>query len=247
MKHGSSSSRIAGAMAALLSVFLCFAEAAAQSDECAGLLPRGAAAGELYLCGIETGASGQRYACRDYRVGERAFRVPFRGGTTPSRAYELTHNDATPTRLAVWGRRCELARPPDVPVAASYRGTGVCQDEHGRPLPCSLFVHSGARVPETMLYFVYFEPDGSGIRRVDAVPAGHNEQALEAEFAFQLGQALSRTVCCSSRAQAYLSHAAALFPDDDTYRAALIAIRGDGSKAQGAPMTAFRRMLDSSP
>jgi hypothetical protein len=232
----------------LLGALLGFAGVAALADDCGGILPRGATATTgLYLCGDGTAARDERYACRDYRTGETAFRVLFRGGTAPSQAYEFAPSDATPTRLAVAGRRCEQARPAGVPATAQYRGTGVCADEHGRPLPCSLFEHAGAREPEAMRYFVYYDPDGSGIRCIDALAAGRNEHALDAELAFQLGQALSRTGCCGNHAKSYLAYASALFPDDGTYRAAMIALRGDDSKAQSALMAAFRRMLDSSP
>jgi len=146
-------------------------------------------------------------------------------------------------RRYIGKRHCNMERPLGVPAAATYRGTGVCEDEQGRPLPCSLYEHAGARQPEALRYFVYYEPDGSGIRQVDAVSAGQNEHMLEAELAFQLGQSLANRVCCRDRARAYLAHASALYPDDGAYRAALLAQQGERATSQRDLLAAFSRTL----
>lgn len=193
----------------------------AGANDCPAILPASAiAVGEPRLCQAGDEKHDGLFVCREYRDAERFYRVLFRGGPVPKQVYELTRNNATPTQLPVRGRRCELARPPGVPVAASYRGTGVCQNEHGRPLPCSLFEHAGARQPEAMRYFVFYEPDGSGVHRIDMLSAGRNEHAFAAELAFQIGQALAANACCRERARAYVAHAAALFPAEPVYRAA---------------------------
>jgi len=88
-------------------------------------------------------------------------------------------------------------------------------------LPCSLFEHAGARDPEAKRYFVYYDPNGRGVRQIDTVSAGRNVHVLEAELAYQLGQALAATGCCRDRAREYAAHAADLFPDDSTYHTAL--------------------------
>jgi hypothetical protein len=219
----------------------------AGANDCPAILPASASAvGEPRLCQVGDDKRDGPFVCREYLDSDRLYRVLFRGGPVPKQVHELTRNEATPTQLPVRGRRCELARPPGVPATAQYRGTGVCKDEHGRPLPCSLFEHAGAREPEAMRYFVFYEPDGSGIRRIDVLSAGRNEYALEAELAFQLGQALADGACCRDRARDYVAYAAALFPDDGAYRAALTAQLGEGAEAQSTPMTAFSRMLDQS-
>jgi hypothetical protein len=221
------------------------APATVGANDCPAILPAFAGAvGEPRLCHAGDDKRDGLFVCREYRDADRVYRVLFRGGPAPKQVYELTRDDATATQLPVRGRRCELARPPGVPVAASYRGTGVCADEHGRPLPCSLFEHAGAREPEAMRYFVFYEPDGNGIRRIDALSVGRNEHALEAELAFHLGQALAGSTCCRDRARDYVAYATALFPDDGAYRAALTAQMSEGAGAQSTPMTAFSRMLD---
>ncbi len=168
----------------------------AGANDCPAILPASAGAvGEPRLCHADD-ESDRLYVCREYRDAERFYRLLFQGGPVPKQVYELTRNDATLTRLPVRGRRCDLARPAGVPVAAVYRGTGVCQDEHGRSLPCSVYEHAGAREPEAMRYFVYYEPDGSGLHRVEALSAGKNEHTLAAELAYQIGQALAASDCC---------------------------------------------------
>jgi hypothetical protein len=151
------------------------------------------------------------------------------------------------TRRNVGRRRCNLERPLGVPAGAAYRGTGVCEDERDRPLPCSLFEHAAARQPEALRYFVYYVPDGRGVRRIDAVSAGRNEHALEAELAFQIGRALQQAGCCRDRAEAYLLHAAALFPDDEIYRAAVAAVGRRDTRTASNPMAGLRPVLDLSP
>ncbi len=236
--------------ALLIAVALTAASASlAAGNDCPAILPEAASAiSEPRLCRSGVAGDGGFSVCREYRDDRQTYQLVFRGGTSPLTVNESAGAGATEgTPRVVGNRRCNLERPQGVPAAARYRGTGVCADEQGRPLPCSVFEHAGARQPDAMRYFVYYEPDGSGVRRIDAVPDGPNERMLEAEMAFQLGQSLVNSGCCRNRAQAYLAHAAALYPDDGTYRAAVIALRGHDIMAQGMPMAAFRRLLGSSP
>ena len=201
-----------------------------------------------WLCRDGTAEGGELSVCREYINKRHIYLVVFRGGTSPKAVYERArtnqqYGDGLQKKVGSNKRDCAMERPSGVPAGAIYRGTGVCKDEQGRPLPCSLFEYAGAREPEAMRYFIYYDPDGSGVRHIDALSAGRNEHAIEAELAFQLGQALRGTVCCSNRAKFYLTHAAALFPDDGAYRAALAAIRGDDAEAL---MAAFSRMLEQS-
>lgn len=226
----------------------------AANNACPTILPADAIAiSEPRLCRVEAAERAGFSVCIEYSNDRRIYQVVFQGGTSPKAVYEYARTGRQTreivqekTRRDIGKRHCNLARPSWVPEAAIYRGTGVCEDKQGLPLPCSLFEHSSARLPEAMRYFVYYEPDGSGVRRVDALSAGRNEHVLEAEFAFQLGQSLVNATCCSDRARAYLAHAAALFPDVGAYRAAMIAHRGDDSKTHHALMDAYSRMLGQS-
>jgi hypothetical protein len=227
---------------------------AVANNDCPAILPMDAVAISMpRLCQHASMGRNEHAVCREYSDDQRIYQVVFRGGASPAAVYELTsaytQDEATApnvTPLRIGKRSCDLERPQGVPGAATYRGTGICQDEQGQPLPCSLFEHAGARQPEAMRYFVYYEPGGGGIRRIDTVSAGPNERMLEAEMAFQLGQALANSICCRERSRAYLARAAALFPDDGTYRAALTAQAGDRFLSYGSPLTSFRRMLEQS-
>ncbi|UCH52400.1 MAG: hypothetical protein JSW09_07160 [Pseudomonadota bacterium] len=203
----------------------------ARANSFGGVLPDSARPiDELHLCQAADVASDATYACLHYRAGGQLFLALFKGGTVPKAVYALasvgTTGTSNPTgrALPVGKQGFDLERPQGVPPQAVYRGTGVCQDEAGAELPCSVFEHAAARQPEAMRYFVYYAPDGSGVRQIDTLPAGRNERALEAELAFQLGQALAGKECCRAQARAYMTLAASLFPDDPIYRAALQAL-----------------------
>jgi len=86
-----------------------------------------------------------------------------------------------------------------------------------------------------MRYFVYYEPDGRGLRRVESMSAGANSRVLEAELAYQLGQSLSARGCCTDHARGYAAHAVALFPGDAIYRDALRTPAASAPRAAADP------------
>lgn len=211
--------------------------------------------GNLFICRNELGAGAEPFACLQRRRGNRTQVLLYRGGPAPRaiRTRDGTSNRSTEYRLSAHERqawRFAAPHPASIPNAAHYRGTGVCRDERARPLPCSVFEYAAARQPEGARYFVYYEPDGSGVRRIDVLSAGRNEHALEAELAHQLGRALTRVDCCRDEARAWLAHALTLFPDDPHYRAALTDTTltrtdfNEAEKSEGAatetPLVTFR-------
>lgn len=213
---------------ALLFGVVCVATSAAMErsrSDCPAVLPADAVAiSAPRLCRTDDTGHGHFAVCREYSDDQKLYQLVFRGGTAPHAAYVIRAADGVALRDALQHSNnppCDLERPAGVPAKAFYRGTGVCEDEQSRPLPCSLFEHSSAREPEARRYFVYYDPHGRGVRQVDSVPAGRNTRALEAELAYQLGQALSASGCCAGQARAYAAYAAALYPGDLTYRAAL--------------------------
>lgn len=225
---------------------------AAASNVCPKILPADVVAvSEPRLCRSGDPNGDKFSVCREYQNNQRIYQVVYRGGTEPKAVYARVRPDGhrdnaenLAARHDIADRICRLSAPPSVPAGATYSGTGVCEDEQGRPLPCSLYEHAAARQPEALRYFVYYEPDGSGIRRIDAVSAGQNEHMLEAELAFQLGQSLVNDICCREQAQAYLAHAAALFPDDGVYRAALVAQQGERATSHHDLTAAYSRILE---
>lgn len=237
--------KFAGSSAMCVLVWLGFAQPVLGANDCPAILPAGAGAlGELRLC--QVGATGVHgfSVCREYSDDQRLYQVMFQGGTSPAVvlvrpvAGAGTVNDQSPeNNISVSGAACDLARPEGVPVASVYRGTGVCRDEQGEPLPCSVYEHAAAREPVAIRYFVYYEPDGTGLRKVDALPAGRNERVLEAEIAFQLGQAMAGAACCREDARGYLAHAVTLFPRDSVYLTAFQKILAPGTTTASAQTT----------
>ncbi|HCU54170.1 MAG TPA: hypothetical protein DIC36_07825 [Gammaproteobacteria bacterium] len=222
-------------------------------DNACSILPAGASAlGAPRLCRFDSRDEHELAVCREYSDDQKIYQLVYQGGTMPVAMYISAGTKFTKMKLEIpdqpnAGRqRCKLLRPDELPAAAIYRGTGVCQDELGQPLPCSLFEHAGAREPEARRYFVYYEPDGSGVRHIDVLPAGPNKHAFEAELAFQVGQSLVNADCCRDRARAYLAYAANLFPDDGLYRAVLTVHLNDAVREQSSPLASFTRLLDRS-
>jgi hypothetical protein len=223
---------VGGLVILLLALLGPLSVARAGGNDCPALLPADAKLlSEFRLCGAGAGTSVELSACRDYTAGDSLFTVEFRGGVVPvalrQRAVGAAQDDEAPVTQTEGNgdkRGCDPTPPKDVSQGATYRGTGVCHDEHERPLPCSVYEGANARQGMATRYFVYYEPDGSGVRQVDALPAGPNHQAFEAEMAFQLGQALGATECCREEARGYVAHAAGLFPADSIYRSTLNAL-----------------------
>jgi hypothetical protein len=206
---------------------LAISSPAVGSDNVCSILPAGARAlGEPRLCQFDSRNDHALAVCREYSDDQKIYQLVYQGGTMPV-VMDISAGTKFPKMKRVIpeqpnaGRQsCEMLRPDGLPAAAIYRGTGVCQDELGQPLPCSLFEHHGAREPEAKRYFVYYDPTGRGVQRLVSLSAGINTDALEAELAFQLGRALDQTRCCPDLARAYQNHAQALFPDEPLYSVA---------------------------
>ena len=239
-------------MIMLLALVASLPGARADGNDCPAIVPADAVAlGELRLCNATSGSPDELSACRNYGADSHTFRIDFRGGVVPVAVRRLavasTQDEASPapaTVIEAGKRGCDLTRPAGVPRNAVYRGTGVCRDEHDKALPCSVYEGASARQPVAMRYFAYYEPDGRGIRHVDSLPAGPNKSALEAEVAYQLGQALAASECCREQARSYIAHAVGLFPDDSTYRATFDLL---ASVPEAPALTTSNCATDSTP
>lgn len=194
-------------------------------NRCPAHLPENAVAtGTPRLCRLVGNGENKLAVCHEYVDRGRHYQVISRGGTSPYTVREITAAEADleiiltdDLQRITDNHSCEPERPANVPDSAVYRGTGVCEDEQGRPLPCSLYEYAGPRDPLTRRYFVYYAPEGRGVLRIDMLPAGENGGALEAELAYQFARALFASGCCQSQAWEYATHAAALFPGNTLY------------------------------
>lgn len=204
-------------------VLLCLVMASAHGGEstgnCQNPLPPGAvAATDFYLCQQEGGTAV--LACRDYRLGDRRFRMMFRGGKTPQAIEERMEHDVRP--ILAHAPVCDIERPPAIPRGAVFFGVGVCEANGGCKFPCALFEHAAARESEVKRHLVFYQPDGSGVRHIETMVARANNQAMEAELAAQIAQTFLHSACCAEQAQEYAMYAARLFPFEPRYRAILL-------------------------
>jgi hypothetical protein len=219
----------AGSGAVFILALLGVAQSSLGANDCPALLPAQAEPlSSLRLCHASAHGVEGFAVCREYSDDQRLYKVMFQGGALPtavlSRSVERERSKTShiqEEQLSGVDNACDLVRPAGVPLAAAYRGTGVCRDGQDQPLPCSVYEHAGAREAVAMRYFVYYEPNGSGIRKVDALSVGRNVRALEAEISYQLGRSLASSACCREEARGYLAHAAMLFPRDAVYANAL--------------------------
>lgn len=207
----------------ILSVFALFYLAQAAANECLNLFPYDVAEdGTPKIC--QSGFTGMTstYGCQDYRSGETRYRVLYKGGSTAKAVLTIAPDGieqilSSPLR-GDQKLDCPLKAPAGVPKYAYHRGIGVCRDEHNMPMACSIFQYSGARQALSHLYMVYYPGDKHQKMHVDVEDAGVNENAMVAEIAYQIGQSLLKTTCCSDRAMPYLAYAYRLFPRSETYR-----------------------------
>lgn len=180
--------------------------------------------GQPKLCQSSYNGSSQQYSCQDYQANEQTYRIIYLGGLVPKAilyldAQNKEHLEWSPTfgdQNLVWS----LPVPKGVPTEAVHYGTGVCQDEYGKKIPCSVYEHRVARKAEYHRYMVFYAPDGSGPTHVDEQVAGENKNAMLAEIAYQIGLSLLDTDCCSEQAMAYLELAYSLFPNAMVYQKA---------------------------
>jgi hypothetical protein len=216
-------------------------EAVADASHCATMLPADATSvGAPRLCRDD----GQVSVCQLYGNERQQFVLIFRGGKLPLKVVEQTDAiESSPAQSPDVAGQCEPARPSGVPAAAKFLGTGVCSDDNGQPLPCQAFEHAGARQRDVLLYLAQFQGDGGGLQRLDVIPIALNEHAGEAVLAHALGLALAERSCCAERAQAYLARAAALFPDDEQYRVALIRHQARSDVGRSSPLAAYERLF----
>lgn len=211
--------------------FLLFSSNSVLADNCLNYLSAGAEAiGEFAICRVTHKGKPGTYACQRYQDSSRMFVILFNGGTSPQVIYSTDLDLQQPIRVE-WDRAtantrlsCQLARPDSIPASARYLGTGVCENDANRKVPCSLYHHAAARSKTMEHYMVFFDVHGRGASSVEIFPSGENNQAMIAELAYQLGMAKMKTACCRRQAAAYLRFAYEAFPRSKVYRDAYFAL-----------------------
>ena len=217
--------KLAGTASLLLSVLSLFYLAPAAANECLNLMPYDVKVeGSPKVCSSNFSGMKSDYGCQDYRSGERRYRVLYKGGRHAKAVLALKANGQEQVLSSpLHGNQkldCPLNAPADVPKYASHRGIGVCRDDANMPIVCSIFQYAAARQPVAYLYMVYYPNESHEQIQIEIEDAGANQDAMVAEIAFQIGQSLLNTSCCSERAMKYLAYAYRLFPRSETYRTA---------------------------
>lgn len=206
-------------------LLLLSSHAVAGINQCHTFLPADAKPiGNVRVCESTYSSLSQKYICQDYQVGKQRYRVIYRGGLVPKAIVSLNHlSQENLLWSPVFGDKkmsCPLDPPDGIPDSAVHRGIGLCQDDNDNVVPCSVYEDKVARKKEYHRYMVYYQPNGSGAKEVDAQVAGKNKHAMTAELAYQLGISLLNTTCCSEQALAYLEFAHRLFPKAAEYQTA---------------------------
>jgi len=207
----------------ILAVALSFAPNT-RAAECFDLIPEAARPeGEMWLCLSAHNGRLERYSCQDYVDARVRYRLFFRGGVVPKavavfrhgkpRKFQLIERNTTAPQ-----QTCEIATPAGVPEDALHLGTGVCRNDCGKRVPCSVFRLEAARYPAIVHYTVLYDSQGYGPMSLDTRKLGTNDEAMMAELSFQLGTNLLDANCCMDQALDYLGYAYRLFPDDTQYR-----------------------------
>lgn len=208
-------------------VFFLSAGLTAQSaaNECLDLMPYDTVADGLpKVCQSSFNGVSSDYSCQNYRSGEIRYQVLYRGGLSPRAIIQL-NSDGSQQLLSspLFGDRrlrCPLNPPAGIPEYAVHRGIGVCHDDNDSLVACSVFEHAMARQPEVHRFMTFYVSDGELPVTIDAQIAGINNDAMVAEFAFQLGMSMWETECCAEQAVDYLAYAYRLFPRTAAYREA---------------------------
>ncbi len=209
----------------IFSSFVLLLASHATANECLDLFPYDTVAeGHSKICKSAFNGVSKYYSCQDYRSGDTRYRVLYRGGLTPKAVIQLNSDKSFQLISApLFGDprlRCPLMPPSGIPKHAEHRGTGVCFDENDRMVACSVFEHAAARQMEATRYMTFFDTQDKPSVTIDAQVASSNDDALVAEFAFQIGMSLWDTECCAEQAVEYLEQAYKLFPQAEAYRTA---------------------------
>jgi len=212
-------------------VFLLFFSSNTLADNCLNYISADAEAiGEFAICRVKHKGVAGTYACQRYHDASRMYVILFRGGTSPQAIYSTDLDLRQPARVE-WDRTttrtglsCQFTRPDSVPASARYLGTGVCENDINRKVPCSLYHHAAARQTTIERHMAFFDADGRGVSSVEIYPSSENNQALIAELAYQLGMAKMKTACCRRQAIAYLQFAYEAFPRSTIYRDAYFSL-----------------------
>jgi len=195
------------------------------ANECLDLMPYDTVAEGLpKICQSDFNGIKRFYSCQDYRSGNTAYRVMYRGGNYPKAIVRInTDGSSNLISAPLFGDNrlnCPLKPPAGIPEYAVHRGTGVCYDDNDKMVACSIFEHAAARQLEETRFMTFYTNGQEESIQIDAQVAGNNTDAMVAELAYQIGMSLLETDCCTEQAVKYLKQAYQLFPRAEAYKKA---------------------------
>lgn len=194
------------------------------SARCSAYLPPEAKAVDSFqLCTSAHRGKNEHYACQDFIAQGGQFRVYFKGGRYPkiiARMKEKEHvekilwSDSEKNNQLV----CNLPPPLRIPASSKFIGAGICTDDDNQSIACAVFRNKVPRRKTILDHMVFYKADGSDVKHTSSIYAGINNDAMPAEFAYQIGLNLLKTDCCQQRGLEYIEQAYQLFPDSTLYR-----------------------------
>lgn len=191
---------------------------------CSAYIPSDAIPEDSFkICQSSHSGENEVYACQTFTTVNGRYRVLFKGGRHPRAITRINEKGDTSQILWLDTKQtnqpvCDFPPPIEVPAETTFIGAGVCIDETGQPVPCSVFRHNGARTKTVYDYLIYYKPDGTGPDYTTLVYVGENRNAMSAELAYQIGLGLLKTRCCRQSGLEYIKHAYELFPNSTAYR-----------------------------
>lgn len=195
------------------------------SMSCAKGLPTDAiSTGNFSLCELNENSENDLYACQTFNSSKGKFRVYFQGGRFPKAISRVAVNGKNIAIQRIQLNQqpqyvCNLAPPIQVPTTAIFVGAGICDNSVNQKVPCSVFRNKAPRLKNISDYLVFYDQLNKNSERVSLIPVQHNDDAVPAEMAYQIGLNLINTSCCRQKGMKYIELAMNLFPESEIYRA----------------------------
>ena len=191
---------------------------------CSAYIPNEAKAVDSFqLCTSNQNGKNEYYACQDFMVQSERFRVYFKGGRYPRIIAQVKKNGHAekilwPDKIKNTQPVCNIPPPSRISSGSKFVGAGICIDDDNKSTVCAVFRNKIPRRKTVLEHMVFYKADGSGVKHATLVHTGINNDAMPAEFAYQIGLNLLKTDCCQQRGLEYIEQAYQLFPDSTLYR-----------------------------
>ena len=205
------------------------ARGAGRAVTCATILPVDARHVDSFkLCSLNHSGKNELYACQNFISRDGHFRVYFKGGRFARAMARITgKGDVEALRWFDSSREtasqqkrpaCDAEPPGPVPETAHFIGAGVCEDESGEPVPCSVFRNKAPRLKFISDHMVLYTGAGMSQLKTWSTHVAINHDAVLAEMVYQIGLSLVHTRCCQDKGLKYIEQAINLFPGATLYQ-----------------------------